>query len=193
MENFNKIRRELDDAITYADFDRARELAGQGYEAARYQENLGEMMYFQAQFAIIEEDFQEAKNFFDLAVKFNPNDGASFNDRALCVIELGGDSAQALADFDHGIKVEPDYASVYHNKGWYLNKLGRHQEAIVYFEKTLLLEPNRAVTYENLADAYLNLQKVDQAVAAYYQAIACLKPAYAHIKEQIEEKIRMVN
>ena len=98
----------------------------------------------------------------------------------------------ALADFDKGIEVESDYASVYHNKGWYLNKLGKHLDAIPYFEKTLALEPDRAVTYENLADTYLHLGEKQKAIAAFGKALQCLPPFNVIIKEQIEEKMKIV-
>jgi len=175
--DFPKLRRELDDAITYADFETARQLAQEGLSSAQAQELLGEIMYFKAQGEIINENYEEAINCLDLAIKYNPLDGAAYNDRALCIIECGGNEKQSLADFDKGIEVEGDYATAYHNKGWYLNKLGRHQEAIQYFEKTLELEPDRAVTYENLADTYLNLGAKQKAIKAFRKALQCLKPS----------------
>jgi tetratricopeptide (TPR) repeat protein len=190
--DFCELRRKLDDAITYADFETASQLAQEGLIGAQDHELLGEIMYFKAQREIINENYEEAINCLDLAIKYNPSDGAAYNDRALCIIELGGDERQALADFDKGIEVEPDYATVYHNKGWYLNKLCRHQEAIPYFEKTFELEPDRAVTYENLADAYLNLGATQEAIKAFRKALQCLKPSYTEIKEQIEVKIKIL-
>ena len=188
--DFEQLRRQLDDAITYADFQTARQLAQEGLNNAQNQELLGEIMYFKAQREIINENYEEAINFLDLAIQYNPNDGAAFNDRALCRIECGGTEGQALADFDKGIEVEPDYASVYHNKGWYLNKIKKHQKAILYFEKTLELEPDRAVTYENLADTYLNLRAKQKAIEAFQKALQCLKPSHTEIKDQIEAKIK---
>jgi tetratricopeptide (TPR) repeat protein len=190
--DFPKLRRKLDDAITYADFGSARQLAQEGLSSAQSQERLGEIMYFKAQREIINENYEEAINCLDLAIKYNPSDGAAYNDRALCLIECGGNERQSLADFDKGIEVEPDYASVYHNKGWYLNKLRRHQEAILNFEKTLELEPDRAVTYENLADTYLNLGAKQKAIKAFRKAYQCLQPAHTEIKDQIEAKIKIL-
>ncbi|OGX38820.1 MAG: hypothetical protein A3C36_02790 [Omnitrophica WOR_2 bacterium RIFCSPHIGHO2_02_FULL_52_10] len=190
--DFCKLRRELDDAITYADFDLARQLAQEGLNGAQSRELLGEIMYFKAQREIINEDYAAAVNCLDLAIKYNPSDGAAYNDRALCIIELGGDEGRALADFDKGIEAEPDYANVYHNKGWRLNKLGRHQEAILYFEKALELDPGRAVTYENLADTYLNLGEKQKAIRAFREALRRLKHSRTEIKDQIETKIKIL-
>ncbi|MCK5580711.1 MAG: tetratricopeptide repeat protein [Candidatus Omnitrophica bacterium] len=190
--DFSKLRRDLDDAITYADFETARQLSEEGLVSAQRQELLGEIMYFRAQREILNEDYEEAINCLSLAIKYNPRDGAAYNDRALCIIELGGNESQALADFDKGVEVEAGYASVYHNKGWYLNKLGRHQEAIPYFEKTLELEPGRAVTYENLADTYLNLGEKQKAIEAFQAALQYLKPCYVEIKDQLETRMKML-
>lgn len=188
--DFCKLRRDLDDAITYADFDLAWQIAKQGLDCAHDQELMGEMMYFKAQQEIISEKYEDAINFLNLAIKYNPLDGAAYNDRALCFIELGKGENQILADFDKGIEVEPDYATIYHNKGWYLNKLGRHKEAITYFEETLNIEPERAVTYENLADAYLNLGLKHEAVDSLKKALKCLDPIYTDIKDQLEKRIK---
>lgn len=182
----------LDDAITYADDQTARQLAQEGLEAAQGLESLGEIMYFKAQREIIEENYESAISFLNLAIRHNPSDGAAYNDRALCVIELNGKEENALSDFDQGIEAEPDYASVYHNKGWYLNKLKRHQEAIPYLEKALTLEPGRAVTYENLADTYFNLGETKKALEAYRRAFQCLNSAHRNIKDQIEERIKVL-
>ena len=190
--DFAQLRRQLDDAITYANFQTARQLAQEGLSGAQSQELLGEIMYFKAQREIINENYEEAISFLDLAIQYNPKDGAAFNDRALCRIECGGTEGQAMADFDKGIEVEPDYASVYHNKGWYLNKIEKHQKAILYFEKTLELEPDRAVTYENLADTYLNLAAKQKALIAFQNALKCLKPFCSGIKEQIEAKMHIL-
>ena len=188
----------LDDAITYADRDLARQIAREGLRQAQCKELLGEIMYFKAQAEIIDENYKEAVSYLDRAIQYNPCDGAAYNDRALCIIDLnriegqlpGSCSGRALADFDKGIEVEPDYAGVYHNKGWYLNQLGCHREAIPYFEKALVLEPGRAVTYENLADAYLNLGEKTEAIHALYQALQYLKSPCIEIQEQLETKIK---
>ncbi|MCM8775455.1 MAG: tetratricopeptide repeat protein, partial [Candidatus Omnitrophica bacterium] len=118
--SMNQLRRALDDAMTYADFKRAEELAQRGIRTARAKEWVGEIMYFKAQMKIIREDYKSALKYLGLAIKYDPKDGAAYNDRALCVIELG-QIEDAFAYFDKGIEAEPDYATVYHNKGWLLN------------------------------------------------------------------------
>lgn len=191
--DFSKCRRDLDDAITYDNADRARELAREGLMAALYDENMGEVGYFRAQFAIIDETYSEAIRWLDLAIRLNPSDGAAYNDRALCRMETGEPREEVLADFDKGIAVEPDYATILHNKGWYLIRLKEPENAIPYLKHALSLEPERAVTYENLADAYLHLQRPREAALAYHEALRYLDPQHEEIRAQIEKRLDDLN
>lgn len=186
-----EIRRLLDDAITYEDDFAAERLVKEGLRIAEEREWLGEIMYFKAQKEIVAQNFPDAIRYLDLAVKYNPQDGAAYNDRALCMIELGILEG-ALDYFDKGIAVEPDYATVYHNKGWFLHQQGQDEEALILFGKTLALEPNRAVTYENLADTLMSLGKIPEALQAYKTALSLLKPAHIEIKRQIAERIKVI-
>lgn len=185
---FTDLRRRVDEAITFDDLSLAGTMAREGLMQAREKESLGEMMYFRAQCAIIEKNFDEALGYLDRALGYNPRDGAAYNDKALCLVELGVlDGVEEL--FDRGIAVEPDYATIHHNKGWFLNKTGRHEEALGCFEKALALEPDRAVSYENMADAYENAGHADEALKAYKKALELLRCS-GSIRDQIAGEIR---
>lgn len=187
-----KSRIELDQAITYGSQTQARRLAGKFLKQAREKGLKGEIEYFTGQVEMLKGNPVTAIEHFDAAIKYNPRDGAAYNDRALCMVELGIIN-EAFDYFDKGIEAEPDYATVYHNKGWLLNNLGRHSEAIKYFEKALSLEPGRAVTYDNLADAYLNLLDYPRALEAYRQVLTLLKPRSCRgIRKEIKDKIRFI-
>jgi tetratricopeptide (TPR) repeat protein len=189
MDKILKIRLDLDQAITYGDNNKAKQLAKMGLNIAKDKELLGEAEYFKGQIEIINENYSKAMEHFDKAIKHNPKDGASYNDRALCMVELGIID-DAFKYFDKGIEVEPDFATIYHNKGWLLNKIGRHKEAIDYFYKALELDKDRAVTYENLADAYLQISDYKSAREAFNKALDVLKPQYKDIKEDLLLKIK---
>lgn len=186
--DFTQLRCAIDGAITYQDLVSAKTFAEAGLRLAEDKECLGEMMYFKAQRYIIDGRCDEAIPFLEKALLYNPQDGAAYNDLALCRINNGViNGAEAL--FDKGIAVEPDYATIYHNKGWFLNNLGRSAEALELFRQTLALEPDRAVTYENMADAYEHLGCGREALAAYKKAFDLLPPVLIDIREQIGEEI----
>jgi len=189
IEEIRELRKRLDEAITYADEPMAQKIAQEGLAIAQDKELLGEMMYFKAQREIIGQNLREAVRFLDLAITYNPKDGAAYNDRALCMVDLGMIN-EAWYYFDKGIEVEPDYATIYHNKGWLLSKVGNYPEALEYYNKALQLEPDRAVTYENIADTLMHLGRSQEALAAYRKTLLLLSPAYRDIQEQIQSRIK---
>jgi len=187
-----ELRLRLDEAITYGTKKKAMAIARQGLQEAQEKSLPGEIQYFKGQIEILNGNFTAAIERFDAAIKYNPHDGAAYNDRALCMVELGIID-QAFAYFDKGIEVEPDYATIYHNKGWLLNNVGRYTEAISCFRKTLRLEPNRAVTYDNMADALLNLGDYQGSLQAYRKVLDLLKPGSCkEIQEEIIERIKTI-
>ncbi len=191
MSESRDLRKRLDEAITYGNFELARSLALGGLRQSQREGLLGEIEYFKGQIEILNGNHYEAIRHFDLAIQYNPRDGAAFNDRALCMVELGI-IEEAFYYFDKGIEVEPDYATIYHNKGWLLNKIGRPREAIEYFKKALALEPERAVTYENLGNALAKLADYQGALSTYQKALDLLRSDYSEIREQIATEIEML-
>jgi tetratricopeptide (TPR) repeat protein len=100
---------------------------------------------------------------------------------------------EALKCFNEGIAVEPDYDTIYHNKGWLLNNIGRYTEAVSCFNKALELSPLRAVTYDNLADALFNLGDYQGSLAAYHKVLKLLKPGLSPgIRALIRKRIKQV-
>lgn len=186
------IRKQLDDAITYASKKKARMIAAQGLRQARRRQNEAEAQYFLAQQDILGERFVSAIEHLDKAISLNPLDGAAFNDRALCLVELGMID-EALTYFDKGIAAEPAYATIHHNKGWLLNNIGRYRESVVCFRKALELEPRRAVTYDSLADSLYSLGDTPAALAAYRNVLRLLKPGQCRsIQKLIRERIASI-
>jgi tetratricopeptide (TPR) repeat protein len=186
---FTKFRRLIDAAITFDDLVAAKKFIRQGLRLAEQKECLGEIMYFKAQHAIVDEDFAGAIIYLDKAIAYNPEDGAAYNDKALCLSELGRiEGVREL--FDKGIAVEPDYATIHHNKGWFLNKMGQHGEALACFQRALEIEPGRAVTYENMANTYENMGLKDEALRSYKEALRSTKYSFAAIKDQIKSQIK---
>jgi len=184
------LRIKLDQAITYGTHQEAVAVATGALEKALKDDLPGEIEYFKGQLALLAEDFPGAIKHFDEAIRHNPDDGAAFNDRALCMVEIGSIDG-ALEYFDKGIYVEPDYATIYHNKGWLLNNIGRHKEAIGCFNKALELEPARAVTYDNLADALFNLGDLQGAIDAYKKVLVFLPVGCcAEIKQEVNLRIK---
>lgn len=188
----NMLRLKLDDAITYGTKKDALALAREGLRRAHEQGLEGELEYFRGQIDMLHDRYTDAIEHFDRAIEYNPLDGASYNDRALCMVETGIIDA-ALEYFDKGIAVEPDFATIYHNKGWLLSHIGCYTGALNCFRKALELDPCRAVTYDNLADALYNLNDLRGALAAYERVLLLLAPGRCRgIRAQIKKRMKEI-
>ncbi len=192
ISDLTELRIKLDQAITYGSKGSARKISHEGLKEARERGLSGEEEYFKGQIEMLKGNYTSAIEHFDAAIRYNQKDGGSYNDRALCMVELGIID-EALGYFDKGILAEPDYANIYHNKGWLLNNIGRHKEAITCFKKALELEPDRPVTYDNLADALFNLADYRGALESYKKVLELLKPGCCkEIRKEIIVKIKEI-
>ncbi len=190
--SFTQLRRRVDEAITFDDQVQARRWIAEGLRLAQQKECPGELLYFRAQEAIVAGHFMDAIDLLEKALVFNTLDGAAYNDIALCMVELGQIEG-VLGVFDKGIAVEPDYATIHHNKGWLLNKLGRPTEALVCFRQALALEPERVVTWENMANAYEEQGRIPEALDACRKALAFLHEPDGAIRQQLEAEIERLS
>ena len=84
----------------------------------------------------------------------------------------------AIDAYDRAIRLKPDYAETYNNRGNAKNDLGRHDAAIADYDRAIRLKPDYAETYNNRGNAKNDLGRHDAAIADYDEAIR-LKPDYA--------------
>jgi tetratricopeptide (TPR) repeat protein len=90
-----------------------------------------------------------------------------------------GQPDEAMAHFEQAIKLQPDYAEAYYNRGNVLYAKGRIDEAITDFEKTLQLQPNHADAHTGLGNALLRKGALKEAIVHYNEAMA-LAPQDPH-------------
>ncbi len=78
---------------------------------------------------------------------------------------------RALADYDQAIKLKPDYAQAWSDRGatYYLG--GDNEKAISDLTEALRLDPNRPRSYTNRGAAYKKLGQLDKSVADDSEAI----------------------
>src|SRR6266566_7030494 len=77
---------------------------------------------------------------------------------------------EALAAFEQAIRLDPNFALAYNNKGNALGNLKRYQEALAAFEQAIRLDHNYANAYYNKGNALEALRKKQQAQQAYERA-----------------------
>jgi tetratricopeptide (TPR) repeat protein len=78
---------------------------------------------------------------------------------------------EALTAYEKALRLDPNDALAYGNKGYVLNKLERYEEALVACEQALLLNSKDVVAYVNKGQALNELERYEEALVACEQAI----------------------
>ena len=89
------------------------------------------------------------------------------------------DFKAALNAYDKAIRLKPDKAVAYNNRGVAKNGLGRHEKAIADYDEAIRLNPGNAETYNNRGNAKNGLGRHEEAIADFDKAIR-LNPDYAN-------------
>lgn len=85
--------------------------------------------------------------------------------------------AQAIADFDQAIELDPANVFIYNSRGNSHKILGDYERAITDYDRAIALDPQYALAYNNRGNAYDDLADYQRAIADFDQAIA-LDPEY---------------
>ncbi|MCY4570135.1 MAG: tetratricopeptide repeat protein [Candidatus Poribacteria bacterium] len=88
-----------------------------------------------------------------------------------CLLWEGGKAEKALSAYDKAIRLQPDYAEVYNNRGNIKNELGSRDAALDDYDKAIRLNPNFAEAYSNRGSTKFRLGKHDKAFADLNKAI----------------------
>ena len=92
----------------------------------------------------------------------------------------------ALACFQQALSLEPDDHELIHIVGYTLQRLGRHAEAIDYFQDSIRRFPEFPCAYADLGDSLAIAGQLDHAREAYMNAIKLCLPG----EETAEQAIR---
>jgi tetratricopeptide (TPR) repeat protein/tRNA A-37 threonylcarbamoyl transferase component Bud32 len=97
-------------------------------------------------------------------------DAADYFYRGL-IHDTMGDFAAAIADYSEAIRIDPELASVYNNRGNAEASLGNHDAAIADYSEAIRIDPGDATAYNNRASSQDSLGNYEAAIADYSQAI----------------------
>jgi tetratricopeptide (TPR) repeat protein len=90
-----------------------------------------------------------------------------------------GDLKGAITDFDQAIRLNPNFALAYNNRGNARSSLGDKQSAIADYDQAIRLDANNALTYYNRGNTRRDLGDNQRAITDYNQAIR-LSPNDTH-------------
>ena len=100
-----------------------------------------------------------------------------------CLLWEGGKAEKALSAYDTAIRLQPDYAAVYNNRGNIKNELGSRDAALDDYDAAIRLNPHFAEAYYNRGVQKVIREEVDAAIVDFTEAIRlnsdCAQ-AYAH-------------
>ena len=98
---------------------------------------------------------------------------------------------EAIADYDEAIRLKPDYAQAYYNRGNAKGRLERHEEAIADYDEAIRLKPDHAQAYYNRGAAKAALDLRDEARKDFEIALELARNANnAKIVTQAEQSLR---
>src|SRR5258708_5184201 len=80
------------------------------------------------------------------------------------LIDNPGKYDRAIEDYNEALRLKPDFAEAFSDRGaaWYFK--GEYQKAIADYDEAIRLEPNRAQTYSNRGSAYRKLGRTVRAL-----------------------------
>ena len=88
-----------------------------------------------------------------------------------CLLWEGGKAEKALEAYDTAIRLQPDYAEVYNNRGNIKNELGSRDAALDDYNEAICLNPNFAEAYSNRGSKKFKLGRHAAALADLNVAI----------------------
>ncbi len=132
--------------------------------------------------------FAEILKYYDRAVLRSPDDADLWYNRGLVLYNLNR-YRDAVRSFERAVAINPDYAEAernrrilmaliqkkivdYERKGTECATDGRFDEAVVYYDQVLSLDPEAPSVWYNRGVALRNLGRYEEAVASYDHALS---------------------
>jgi len=128
----------------------------------------------------------------ELSLKDNKRVQAAHRaDAEALILFKKGDLIAAEQKWAKAVKLNPYNINIVNNYGFVLDKLGRDEEALIWYYRTVELDPKRTPIYLNLGDMMVKLGKPSLAIP-YYQRYLHLYPSYKKANE-LQEKIERLS
>lgn len=161
-----------DDTLRLAELHRLVDTADLGRQPVRFLNQLGaELLRAKA--------IDRATSFLKKVWQQYPADVGSNITLAICLQQREPpQKEEALRYYTTAVGLRPESRKIRNFRGFFFNKIGKHEEAIADFRAAIRLEPELVEAHYNLGNAQRDQLKLDEAKAAYREAIR-IKPDYA--------------
>ena len=95
------------------------------------------------------QDLRAALEYFDQAIKLNPNHPKAWYNMGMCLMKLGEAKEEASRCFEKAIEINPLDAESWNNKGAILEMLENNSDALKCYERSLELRPGYSRAWQN--------------------------------------------
>jgi tetratricopeptide (TPR) repeat protein len=134
------------------------------------QEELNAQAFFERGYKNYHEgDLEGAIADYTEAIKLNPQDSITYNNRGVALDESGQHDA-AIEDYTEALRLDPNYANGYSNRGAAYASKHEFDNAIADYGEAIRLDPNDAVFYYNRGETYFNLKLYRLALPDFQEA-----------------------
>lgn len=108
-----------------------------------------------------------------MALKYDPKDASTWNAKGLIRVKNGSGSGYlfSIDDFSEAIKLRPDYAEAYKNRGDSYRQGQKYELSIADYTKAIQLRPDYSDAYSGRARAYKLKYDFEPAIADITRAI----------------------
>jgi tetratricopeptide (TPR) repeat protein len=105
-------------------------------------------------------------------LKFETDAAKASKDREKILAKAKDEYGKALKDFKKALELKPDAYQAFNGMGFALRKTGEPAKALEMYEKALTLAPGFPDAIEYRGEAFLALNRIDDAKAAYLELFA---------------------
>lgn len=116
-------------------------------------------------------DTAQARIDLDKAIELARKDPVNYNSRGLFLKAANGNHTGALEDYKMAIKLNPNYAYAFNNRGWSHYKTGEVDKALKDIKMSLNKRGDNPWAYRNLAVMSQELERKDEACSNAQMAI----------------------
>ncbi len=110
-------------------------------------------------------------NYYDEAIKLNPNSTLAWNQKGLALAELGNYSG-SISCFEKMIMINSSQSVAYNNMGASFDNLDNHTQALIFYDEAIKLDPLLAEAWYNKAKTVAqDLNLISAARESYKKAI----------------------
>jgi Flp pilus assembly protein TadD len=118
-----------------------------------------------------QQQFNDAAQTFQAALKLNPHDASTHNNLGVCLKQLGN-KALAIKHFKQAVDLDGNYADALNNYAAALIDERQQLEAISYLDQAIAIKPDYADSHYNRGTALQSLKRFDEAEESFQRALA---------------------